>query len=1510
MALLSLLFLLFFTSTASLRTPWPHFNQDVFHPPPDSFEIQTLPLPRHHQNSFLQTNSYPNYPFELFALSSLYDSLNGQSWSWSSNASMGQIWDFNSSQPCADQWQRITCVCVPAYGLCFVVKLDLSDLNLNGTIPAEIQYLPQLAYLNLANNTLLRGVIPSEIGLLTNLQYLSMYVTHVIGTLPNELRNLKSLRYLIAGQVINFNRVISRSNGISGEYPVILASLPNLQYLYLYGTQHFGPIPSVWSTMTQLNALVLGGSFLNGTIPSSIFSLTNLIYFVVGDSHLSGSIPSTIGNLVNCKVMSFNRNFFTSTIPTTISELTSLEYLYLYRNSFLPGHFPLALTLLPRLKYLELSQSQLTGPLPATISRMTSLILLSLELNHLTSSIPSEIGSLILLQFLDISQNTLSRNFPTSFGHLASLQVLNATGNSFTGPLDFFESLTQLRSLDLSSNSFVGSFPFALSKYASLEYFQLGDNQMTGTIPPWFGELTTLICLDLSHNQLMGSIPSELTNLTNLVYFDISSNPMSSSIPEEIVRLSSLQLLVIDQCGLTGYIPQHIGVMTSLRSLRLKKNQLVGPIPNSIGSLGMLQLLDLSYNSLSGSLPSTINQLHGLNSLLLHNNRLYGTINSLVDFKSQTRILTIDINDNAFTGTLPLDLFLLPSLIHFAAAVNCLHGSMQHFICQAHRLQVLVLDGVGAANICKRDSSDSRTHGLDGTLPPCLFEMLSLKTLHVSGNKITGTLPSDLKASSKLQDVSLSHNLLTGPIPLTLQHREWTSLDLSFNRFYGSLSSKFAVYSQASSLRLLVNRLSGKVPLNVQSAYNVSVLDGNLFQCNVYNREEGLPRHDSATGAYQCADSFEQLSYTWMSPFLLCVFLAVAGLCLFTIWKSWSVKVYSFAEKIDRYMAILDKPLGSGRTSSILLFKKFVVDWLVTCLFISACNIFIILPVWVVLTINYNTYQYEYSWSASVAYLSGLVPAVVALLMFTFLLATVFSLTTTNSARHQSRRTSNFVAVEIPESFLSWMIHYVALCAFTFFNCIIVIGVNVLYVIATNTLNKTVVMLCAIAVAFFKAGWRSIIFFIFELIERDLAKSKPIHIFGKFQERNLIAQSVIGLINSTLIPLLSTAAVSSTCFYYYIWSAKPIVASFQYSECVIQTVLVYGCQVLESVVVCHNVEGVSYQCLGENPVERSTSFSPPFSYSYQCSSTFIASYSAVYVYSYMMVAVSPLIIFLLHRAKRLFSPQHTFLHRSINSILPKYLVPEAEDERSLFNKNLFITYAITDTAVLITFGGIFPPLSFVICVSIMIRAFWILSALGKLLADAEDGSIPEYSQRMLHDCAGVPEIFGKLLWLILPFASIIYSLFILDTYGDAVSWKKAWIPTVVMWTIPFLFLALGRIYKHPSVKPLADDFFDWCRKNIPLLKVLLKSRPQDLGLRATVIVSQSARLSTVAFRKVGVGVTPHTTPRVDDSNRPASSVVPSDIENMNKVTPFMNEKEDDQRPVMSVVPKDLSVEDL
>ena len=104
-----------------------------------------------------------------------------------------------------------------------VTGLDLSNNQLSGTIPAELDRLTSLQVLDLSGN-LLSGTIPAELGSLADLQELKLSGNLLSGTIPAELGRLTYL------QVLDLS-----GNQLSGTIPAELGSLTYLQELKLSG---------------------------------------------------------------------------------------------------------------------------------------------------------------------------------------------------------------------------------------------------------------------------------------------------------------------------------------------------------------------------------------------------------------------------------------------------------------------------------------------------------------------------------------------------------------------------------------------------------------------------------------------------------------------------------------------------------------------------------------------------------------------------------------------------------------------------------------------------------------------------------------------------------------------------------------------------------------------------------------------------------------------------------------------------------------------------------------------------------------------------------------------------------------------------------------------------------------------------------------------------------------------------------------------------------------------------
>ena len=179
-------------------------------------------------------------------LVALYDATDGANWNdnynWKTAAPIGEWHGITEWEP-TDRGDRVE-------------RLDLSDNQLNGSIPAELGNLSNLENLYLHDNWL-GGSIPAELGNLSNLWYLRLNGNYLSGSIPAELGNLS-----------NLGRLYLEDNQLSGSIPAELDNLSNLRDLDLQRNQLSGSIPAELGNLSNLRDLRLNGNQLNGCDPS------------------------------------------------------------------------------------------------------------------------------------------------------------------------------------------------------------------------------------------------------------------------------------------------------------------------------------------------------------------------------------------------------------------------------------------------------------------------------------------------------------------------------------------------------------------------------------------------------------------------------------------------------------------------------------------------------------------------------------------------------------------------------------------------------------------------------------------------------------------------------------------------------------------------------------------------------------------------------------------------------------------------------------------------------------------------------------------------------------------------------------------------------------------------------------------------------------------------------------------------------------------------------------------
>eukprot|EP01040_Poterioochromonas_malhamensis_P018892 gene18892-22166_t len=126
------------------------------------------------------------YPSERAALLDIYDSCEGSSWTWSHPAA-GVSWKIadNTSDPCSDRWQGITCTC--ANSDCHVTDINLPDQGLSCTFPQSFTAFEKLQSFTLDGNHLYGKFPLTILSSLPKLTYISMTKNQFTGTIPQTI---------------------------------------------------------------------------------------------------------------------------------------------------------------------------------------------------------------------------------------------------------------------------------------------------------------------------------------------------------------------------------------------------------------------------------------------------------------------------------------------------------------------------------------------------------------------------------------------------------------------------------------------------------------------------------------------------------------------------------------------------------------------------------------------------------------------------------------------------------------------------------------------------------------------------------------------------------------------------------------------------------------------------------------------------------------------------------------------------------------------------------------------------------------------------------------------------------------------------------------------------------------------------------------------------------------------------------------------------------------------------
>lgn len=1284
---------------------------------------------------------------------------------------------------------------------------------------------------------------------------------NLVGSLPDSL-----------GDLVNMMDLQLWMNSLEGTIPSTVTQMHPLVVFDLSYNSLTGSLPdALGSSLPALLALYLNNNFLSGQLTDDLGGLSTVTDFYLDTNAFSGTFPAAWSGLSSVVTMFVMFNQITGTLPSEWGNLQNLEYIQLSVNH-VTGTFPSGWFNLPSLETMYLGTNALTGTLPKELAAMPRLHTFSLRTNHLTGTIPEEFGS-SQVTYLRLFDNKMVGTIPPSFSNLVNISLLDLGANFFTGSIPNFSALTQLWYFYLGGNHLTGSFPEYVCGFPDMLWVALHDSFLTGTIPDCLWSMPMLQVMSFGDMMLSGTI-ADAIDLPGIFSIETQGNFLTGSLPEGLYHLDSMVSFIVSN------------------------NSFTGTISNSIGNLTTVDHWEVGGNLLTGTLPSSISQMTRLYFFEAVNNNLHGNMDNCFNHTIQVDLNTVTVGGNQLTGSLPMELFRAPAIHVFSAFSNCLHTVIPEEVCDSKQLVTLALDGAHTASSCRNrlfpHSEHLKAYMLSdqeqtGRIPSCLYSMPNLQTLHLSGMGWEGSLPEDVTISSSLKDLSLSHNELDGTIPSNFQNHSWRNLDLSFNFLVGDLHR----VSIENSLSLQVNKLSGDLPSSMKAIPSISILDGNIFGCNYEGKQ--LPGRDDTIDTYDCgSNTFNASYYAWLATFVLAIVITMIIVLLIGLFglsqSEEMLSVRAFRGKghgltlwlyVQSYRAhylwnLADKPSINGfarsAAESLTSMSEGLDEVGMVCGRVIAYMLIVLVPVYVTASIYFGTYSNQYAWTVSIAYLAGgeatAMELVVLLVLMGMLLLSLHQ--STLPAKTDSKDGIEMTSpaametglVPIPADTLSpestpaapaaqgdhskTLLDAVCVIVFVL-NLVLVGGVNILFAYVSINGTSRQVFAMQVALAVFGYVWNSdrIQWLSTEMIALYSGSKSLLSLkHGKYfdsayllklhgqeieeQKQMLGVQLGIAMINAVLIPCIVTAALSSSCFYYALRAAPEVSAVFQYDDCISGMGQPDG----------------SFLCLAYATYYQHTSYSPPFSYSYQCSAVLLTYYAPSLMYTCMTDGfLSP---FLQLTSSKLYGwmkswltslqamPSVPFYASWLENavfwmrwrVVPDLLQPIEVEAGSVFPEYRGQTFVsgqgimvnlVTYIALLLTFGVVFPPLGFALAITIMIYMYYHRWMLGKYLqqldalkkaATVVTDEMPAPTacndstiyQALAMECGGFPRLLQATKWMLVVAACWFYAMFMADTVGYEYGTKLSYWIIVLMGLMPLGLFALDKFVSFAIAK--------------------------------------------------------------------------------------------------------------
>ena len=346
---------------------------------------------------------------------------------------------------------------------------------------------------------------------------------------------------------------------------------------------------------------------------------------------------------------------------------------------------------------------------------------------------------------LSLDDNNLVGTIPPELGGLDELFILYLQGNRLSGPIPpELSKFDDLRDLFLRNNAGIGGrIPPELGYTGGLEYFVVGGTDLSGPVPLTFANLDLTrfyfdkdgVCIPAALEAWVDSIPQKEDDYqlcTDQIVIDPPSLYLEVPTPGDTVRLTAAvisaegdtvqdaeiawasadtAIAAVDSTGLVTTVDYGTAEITATSDSLADTARV-----EIVFKLSARQVLDSIYRLTGGE--NWTDTTNWLSDEPL--SEWFG-----VEASDSGAVIGLALRENNLTGSIPVVLAELDSLVTLDLSGNALAGEIPWDLRELRQLRDLLLNG----------------NALEGLLTRSLGYMAGLRYLDIRDNKLSGVVP-------------------------------------------------------------------------------------------------------------------------------------------------------------------------------------------------------------------------------------------------------------------------------------------------------------------------------------------------------------------------------------------------------------------------------------------------------------------------------------------------------------------------------------------------------------------------------------------------------------------------------------------------------------------------------------------------------------------------------------------------------------------------------------------------